>query len=161
MCKEYEERLLKTVAKILVVIMSYRKFWVGSCAIICYCESFSPLTCLAGKWRTEHSKTFCEAMSFAKFSLKMFKNNDIFHETFQSSVWNGFQLWSEISLLKMEKKSTLKRNLLLFFTVQCDKWAIFHIANLLKYIFNKSFQTDFFQNIDTLNNFHRVGFFFT
>lgn len=45
-------------------------------------------------------------------------------------------------------------------------WQIFeltisHFANLLENIFNTSFQTDVFQNIDTLKNFYKVlGFLF-
>lgn len=142
--QEYAESLLKTIAEILAVIMGYRRFWVGSCSVTPSCESFSPLTCLAGKWRTKHSKTFCEAMNFAKFSLRMFKKRiSYFSWNISGLSLEWLSVWNEISLLKMKKLNTEEKSFGIF-TMQCDKWAIFHIANLLKNIFNRSFQTHFF-----------------
>lgn len=123
--------MLKIITKLLTVILGYGRFWVGSCSVAPSSESFSQLTCLTRKWRTEYKKTFCEAMNSAKFSLKMFKSDDIFHKTFQSWVWNSFQLWNAISLLKM-RKTALEKASFDIFTIPCERWDIFHIANLLK-----------------------------
>lgn len=64
--------------------------------------------------------------------------------------------------LKNEKAQHWNSTTFDIFTIKCDKWETFVVANLLKNIFNGSFQTDLFffpQNIGSLNDFNCLYFF--